>query len=74
MDMYFPDGRPFHLMSFSGEASQDEHWCDPDTTASPMPSAGPTRSATPGMSTGRAKNLLLESVLRPADPEAGRVG
>ena len=31
MDMLFPDGRPFHRMSFSPEASQDRHWCDPDT-------------------------------------------
>lgn len=31
LDVFFPDGRPFHRMSFSAEASNDTHWCDPDT-------------------------------------------
>ena len=30
LDVFFPDGRPFHVMSFSGLAT-DKHWCDPDT-------------------------------------------
>ena len=30
MDVFFPDGRPFHVMSFSEQGHQDEHWCDPD--------------------------------------------
>ncbi len=31
LDVYFPDGRPFHRMGFAGQTNQDEHWCDPDT-------------------------------------------
>ena len=29
--VFFPDGRPFHRMSFTPEANLDRHWCDPDT-------------------------------------------
>ncbi|MGX1162281.1 hypothetical protein FBY31_3661 [Arthrobacter sp. SLBN-100] len=31
LDVCFPDGRPFHTMSFTPEANLDRHWCDPDT-------------------------------------------
>ena len=31
LDVYFPDGRPFHRMSFTTDAGNDSHWCDPDT-------------------------------------------
>jgi hypothetical protein len=31
LDVFFPDGRPFHSMSFTHEANLDQHWCDPDT-------------------------------------------
>jgi 8-oxo-dGTP pyrophosphatase MutT (NUDIX family) len=31
LDVFFPDGRPFHSMSFTPEANLDHHWCDPDT-------------------------------------------
>jgi hypothetical protein len=31
LDFFFPDGRPFHSMSFTPEANLDQHWCDPDT-------------------------------------------
>lgn len=31
LDVFFPDGRPFHRMSFSADANLDRHWCDPDT-------------------------------------------
>ena len=31
MDMFFPDGRPFHRMGFGPQSSQDQHWCDPDS-------------------------------------------
>jgi hypothetical protein len=31
LDVFFPDGRPFHSMSFTPEANLDQHWCDPDT-------------------------------------------
>ncbi len=29
LDMFFPDGRPFHRMGFGQQSSHDEHWCDP---------------------------------------------
>lgn len=31
LEVYFPDGRPFHRMSFATDANLDRHWCDPDT-------------------------------------------
>ena len=31
LEVFFPDGRPFHRMSFTPEANLDQHWCDPDT-------------------------------------------
>ena len=31
LDVFFPDGRPFHSMSFTPQANLDRHWCDPDT-------------------------------------------
>jgi hypothetical protein len=31
LHVFFPDGRPFHTMSFTPEANLDQHWCDPDT-------------------------------------------
>jgi hypothetical protein len=31
LDVFFPDGRPFHRMSFAPESNLDNHWCDPDT-------------------------------------------
>ncbi|WJH25240.1 DUF6314 family protein [Pseudarthrobacter defluvii] len=31
LDVFFPDGRPFHRMSFTPDANLDTHWCDPDT-------------------------------------------
>ena len=31
MDMFFPDGRPFHRMGFGPDSSHAQHWCDPDT-------------------------------------------
>jgi Family of unknown function (DUF6314) len=31
LDVFFPDGRPFHSMSFTPRANLDQHWCDPDT-------------------------------------------
>lgn len=31
LDVFFPDGRPFHRMSFTPESNLDRHWCAPDT-------------------------------------------
>ncbi|MBT2547587.1 hypothetical protein J7I85_04525 [Arthrobacter sp. ISL-65] len=64
MDMLFPDGRPFHRMSFSPEASQDRHWCDPDTYRVTYLVHGEDEFSYVWDVTGPRKDLLLESVLR----------
>lgn len=64
MDMEFPDGRPFHRMSFTPDASQDRHWCDPDTYRVTYMLAGPDEFSYAWDVTGPRKDLLLESVLR----------
>ena len=64
MDMLFPDGRPFHRMSFSPEASQDRHWCDPDTYRVTYVRHGDDEFSYSWDVTGPRKDLLLESVLR----------
>ena len=63
LDMTFPDGRPFHRMSFTPEASQDRHWCDPDTYRVTYTLLGPDRFSYVWDVTGPRKDLLLESVL-----------
>jgi hypothetical protein len=64
LDMTFPDGRPFHRMSFAPDASQDRHWCDPDTYRVTYTLMGPDAFSFVWDVTGPRKNLLLESVLR----------
>lgn len=64
MDMEFPDGRPFHRMSFTADASQDRHWCDPDTYRVTYSLTGPDQFSYAWDVTGPRKDLLLESVLR----------
>lgn len=64
LDMTFPDGRPFHRMSFTPDASQDRHWCDPDTYRVTYTLLGPDRFSYVWDVTGPRKDLLLESVLR----------
>ncbi|WP_457972473.1 DUF6314 family protein [Arthrobacter sp. D1-17] len=64
LDMTFPDGRPFHRMSFTPEASQDRHWCDPDTYRVTYTLLGPGEFSYVWDVTGPRKNLLLESLLR----------
>jgi hypothetical protein len=63
MDMVFPDGRPFHRMSFSAAASQDRHWCDPDTYRVTYSLTGPDEFSYAWDVSGPRKDLLLESVL-----------
>ncbi|WP_440130498.1 DUF6314 family protein [Arthrobacter globiformis] len=76
LDMLFPDGRPFHRMSFSPEASQDRHWCDPDTYRVTYVRHGEDRFSYVWDVTGPRKDLLLESVLRrlPATVAADGLG
>ncbi len=63
LDVYFPDGRPFHRMGFAGQANHDVHWCDPDTYRVTYRFLGPDECGYRWDVTGPAKDQLLESVL-----------
>jgi hypothetical protein len=69
MDMTFPDGRPFHRMSFREEASQDRHWCDPDTYRVTYAVRGPDEFSYSWDVQGPRKDQFLESVLRRLGPD-----
>ncbi len=73
LDMFFPDGRPFHRMGFANLTSQDRHWCDPDTYRVSYTLIGPEEFRYSWDVTGPAKNQLLESVLhrQPASADDG---
>ncbi|MFJ4208407.1 DUF6314 family protein [Paenarthrobacter sp. NPDC089675] len=64
MDVFFPDGRPFHVMSFAGDANQDKHWCDPDDYYVKYSWQGPDGFSFTWDVHGPAKDLLLESRLK----------
>jgi hypothetical protein len=66
MDMFFPDGRPFHRMGFGTDTSHAEHWCDPDDYRVDYTLVGPDEFRYRWDVTGPAKDQLLESVLRRA--------
>ncbi|QCB98692.1 hypothetical protein E5206_18730 [Arthrobacter sp. PAMC25564] len=70
LDMFFPDGRPFHRMGFSERSRQDRHWCDPDTYKVSYTMIGPHEFRYRWDVTGPVKDQLLESVLhrRPGSP------
>ncbi|WP_284985941.1 DUF6314 family protein [Arthrobacter sp. fls2-241-R2A-172] len=61
MDVFFPDGRPFHTMSFSEQGHEDEHWCDPDDYRVSYSYEGPDSFSFAWDVRGPAKDLLLES-------------
>jgi hypothetical protein len=63
MEVFFPDGRPFHRMSFTA-ADTELHWCDPDTYRVQYNRVGQDEFRYTWDVTGPAKDLLLESVLR----------
>lgn len=63
MDVFFPDGRPFHVMSFAEQANQDKHWCDPDDYYVNYTWEGPDAFSFTWDVRGPAKDLLLESHL-----------
>ncbi len=63
MDMFFPDGRPFHRVGFGAQHNRDTHWCDPDTYRVGYTRVGPDEFHYRWDVTGPAKDLLLESVL-----------
>ncbi|HJW00066.1 MAG TPA: DUF6314 family protein [Arthrobacter sp.] len=64
LDVFFADGRPFHRMSFTPEASNDNHWCDPDTYRVAYAMEGPDRFSYTWDVTGPRKDLLLASALQ----------
>ena len=64
MDVFFPDGRPFHRIGFGGQDHRDEHWCDPDTYRVNYTRLGPDEFHYRWDVTGPAKDQLLTSVLR----------
>ena len=74
MDMTFPDGRPFHRMSFQDAASQDDHWCDPDTYRVTYTLRGPDEFGYSWDVQGPRKDQLLESVLRRLESGAPDTG
>ncbi|WP_285249095.1 DUF6314 family protein [Pseudarthrobacter sp. efr-133-R2A-89] len=63
LDVFFPDGRPFHRMSFTPDASQDAHWCDPDTYRVTYTCQSPDRFSYSWDVIGPRKDLLLVSHL-----------
>ena len=63
LDVFFPDGRPFHRMSFTPDASLDTHWCDPDTYRVSYTRQGPDHFSYSWDVTGPRKDLLLVSRL-----------
>ncbi|MEV7660631.1 DUF6314 family protein [Paenarthrobacter sp. NPDC089316] len=63
MDVFFPDGRPFHVMGFSAQRHQDKHWCDPDEYRVNYVWEGPDSFSFTWDVRGPAKDLLLESHL-----------
>jgi hypothetical protein len=71
LDMFFPDGRPFHRMGFGPQSSRDQHWCDPDSYRVNYTRTGPDEFRYEWDVTGPAKDQLLTSVLRrTTDPAA----
>lgn len=64
LEVFFPDGRPFHRMGFAGQANHDMHWCDPDTYRVTYKFVGPDECGYRWDVTGPAKDQLLESVLQ----------
>ena len=70
LDVFFPDGRPFHRMAFTPDASRDAHWCDPDTYRVSYTRQGPDHFSYSWDVTGPRKDLLLVSHLV-RDAQAG---
>lgn len=63
MDVFFPDGRPFHRMSFTPASNLDNHWCDPDTYRVTYVYGGQDRFSYTWDVQGPRKDLLLKSHL-----------
>jgi hypothetical protein len=67
LEVFFPDGRPFHRMSFASIDDSELHWCDPDTYRVKYSLVSRDEYRYSWDVSGPAKNLLLESVLRRSD-------
>ena len=67
LDMFFPDGRPFHRMGFGPQSGRDQHWCSPDTYRVHYTWTGPDEFRYQWDVTGPAKDQLLTSVLLRTD-------
>ncbi len=63
LDVFFPDGRPFHRMSFAPDSNLDSHWCDPDTYRVAYTFEGEDRFSYTWNVQGPRKDLLLASRL-----------
>jgi Family of unknown function (DUF6314) len=63
LDVFFPDGRPFHSMSFTPAANLDQHWCDPDTYRVAYTFGDANSFSYSWDVTGPRKDLLLTSRL-----------
>lgn len=68
MDVYFPDGRPFHTVDLTGAAADGTHWCSPDDYRVHYNAVGPDELHFTWDVKGPAKDLLLTSVLHRAHP------
>lgn len=66
LEVFFPDGRPFHRMSFLPSDDSELHWCDPDSYRVKYSLVSRDEYRYSWDVSGPAKNLLLESVLRRA--------
>ncbi|MGT2463498.1 DUF6314 family protein [Sinomonas atrocyanea] len=64
MDVFFPDGRPFHAVDLTGSADDGAHWCSPDDYRVHYEAVGPDELRYAWDVRGPAKDLLLTSVLR----------
>lgn len=64
MDVFFPDGRPFHAVDLTGSADDGAHWCSPDDYRVRYEAVAPDELRYTWDVRGPAKDLLLSSVLR----------
>ncbi|WP_245828037.1 DUF6314 family protein [Sinomonas mesophila] len=70
MDVFFPDGRPFHRADLARGACDSDHWCSPDDYRVRYEALGPDELRYTWDVHGPAKDLLLESTLRRRRPHS----
>jgi hypothetical protein len=64
MDVFFPDGRPFHTVDLTGASADGSHWCSPDDYRVHYEAVGPDELRYTWDVRGPAKDLLLDTTLR----------